>query len=89
MSDEWVGQEAHAPDVVGTVLGYRAWSVGELDGAAYLTSLVQKVMWPSDGPLVAQHQVEGQGALVTLSIFHLREQPAVPPVQGCQCGVYA
>jgi hypothetical protein len=106
VTDSWVGGPVRVPDYPEPVTGFRAWSIGEVDGLAYLTSLTHlSVPWPTDGPIVAEHvgiprygagADPGEPARILqraddtkYNLFHLREKPPVPPVEGCVCGVYA
>jgi len=88
-----IGAALRIPDYPEPITGYRAWSLGEIDGAAYLTSLTHlAIPWPVDGPLVAEHV--GDTRWLAMNIYHLAEtsgdlRPAVAPVKGCECGIYA
>lgn len=77
------------PDYVDPAVGYRMWNVSQLDDRWYLSSATTLgVMWPTDGPLRAQHIGDGAKWLA-LNIYHLAEEDPVVPVRGCACGIYA
>jgi hypothetical protein len=79
MTDGWVGEAIHAPDLIGPLFGYRTWTVTLQDGEPRLASVLhQTVYWPTSYELRAQHMGGG----------NLRNSHDAP-LTGCQCGIYA
>jgi hypothetical protein len=74
-----------APDYFEPIVGWRVWVVAlDGEGSPRLRSVVQKTVWPTARPLVAeccQRRV--------LAKLLRRPQHGPVPLPACQCGIYA
>jgi hypothetical protein len=68
--------DVEIPDLVGPIIGWRAWSVERIGAIARLRSVVyDKTLWPPHRYLVATCDDEGPDHVV--------------PEEHCSCGIYA
>jgi hypothetical protein len=75
--------EAGAPDAAGAIVGWRAWTIAEIDGRFRLRSMVAPTVWE---PLQA---FEAECLRPGLRLFRRWSATHEAPSAGCQCGVYA
>jgi hypothetical protein len=67
------------PDLVGEIVGYRAWGVTRVGRIARLTSVIQQAgIWPTNRMLLAKCPGSSDG-----------DQGHVVPDEACSCGIYA
>ena len=94
MTTSWLGGDERAPDIIGEIVGFRAWKVHlSVMHGAFLVSL-NGTMWPRDtwlrahcnGSLTRCHRHERILAVTGLS---LGTDPEPVPGRGCSCGIYA
>jgi hypothetical protein len=72
-----------APDAVGAIVGWRAWTIAQIDGRFRLRSMVAPTLWE---PLQV---FEATCLRPRLRLFRRWSARHEAPWTGCQCGIYA
>jgi hypothetical protein len=74
---------AGAPDAVGAIVGWRAWTIAEVDGRFRLRSMVAPTLWEPLEVFKASCLRPG------LRLFRRWSAGHEAPWTSCQCGIYA